>query len=117
MSDFQLDLLPGHRIIPYLAYGRDSGEGTGITTFVSDVNAYPVADHMFDKTDNYRGGVRLEFNRFHATLEQGGTTLRDDQQAYDSTVNYGNSYAALLWPDARLDQSGAGLRHPRQQHL
>jgi hypothetical protein len=92
MSDFQLDLFPGHRIIPYLAYGRDSGEGTGITTFESDVNSYPVADHMFDKTDNYRGGVRLEFNRFHVTLEQGGTTLRDDQQAYDSTVNYGNNY-------------------------
>jgi len=90
MSDFQLDLFPGHRIIPYLAYGRDSGEGTGITTFESGLNAYPVADHTFDKTDNYRGGVRLEFNRFHVTLEQGGTTLRDDQQAYDSTVNYGN---------------------------
>jgi len=92
MSEFQLDLLPGHRIMPFLAYGRDSGGGTGITTFVSDVNEYPVADHMFDKTDNYRGGVRLEFNRFHATLEQGGTTLRDDQQAYDSTLNYGNNY-------------------------
>jgi hypothetical protein len=92
MSDFQLDLLPGHRIMPYIAYGRDSGQGTGITTFESDVNTYPVADRMFDKTDNYRGGVRLEFNRFHATLEQGGTTLRDDQQAYDSTLNYGNNY-------------------------
>jgi hypothetical protein len=91
MSDFQLDLFPGHRIIPYLAYGRDSGQGTGITTFVSDVNQYPVADRMFDKTDNYRGGVRLEFNRFHVTLEQGGTTLRDDQQAYDSTLNAGNN--------------------------
>jgi hypothetical protein len=92
MSDFQLDLLPGHRIIPYLAYGRDSGEGTGITTFVSDVNEYPVADQAFDKTDNFRGGIRLEFNNFHVTLEQGGTTLRDNQQAYDSTVNYGNNY-------------------------
>jgi hypothetical protein len=92
MSDFQLDLFPGHRIVPYLAYGRDSGQGTGITTFVSDVNQYPVADRMFDKTDNYRGGVRLEFNRFHVTLEQGGTTLRDDQQAYDSTLNAGNNY-------------------------
>jgi hypothetical protein len=92
MSDFQLDLFPTHRIVPYLAYGRDSGAGTGITTFESDVNEYPVADHMFDKTDNYRGGVRLEFNHFHATLEQGGTTLRDDQQSYDSTVNYGNNY-------------------------
>ena len=92
MSDFQLDLLPGHRIIPFLAYGRDSGQGTGITTFVSDVNQYPIADRMYDKTDNYRGGVRLEFNRFHVTLEQGGTTLRDDQQAYDSTYNGGNNY-------------------------
>jgi len=92
MSDFTLDLLPGHRIIPFFAYGRDSGDGTGITTFVSDINEYPVADHSYDKTDNYRGGVRLEFNRFHATLEQGGTTLRNDQQVYDSTVNYGNNY-------------------------
>ncbi len=92
MSDFQLDLRPGHRIIPYLAYGRDSGQGTGITTFVSQPNEYPVTDQMFDKTDNYRGGVRLEFNRFHVTLEQGGTTLRDDQQAYFSGSNAGNSY-------------------------
>ena len=91
MSDFQLDLRPGHRIIPYLAYGRDSGEGTGLTNFVSDFNEYPVADHMFDKTDNYRGGVRLEFNRFHVTLEQGGTTLRDDQQAYASGYGAGNN--------------------------
>lgn len=90
MGDFQLDLRPGHRIIPYLAYSRDAGEGTGITTFVSDVNVYPVADRMFDKTDNYRGGVRLEFNRFHVTLEQGGTTLRDDQEAYNSASNPGN---------------------------
>ncbi len=92
MSDFQLDLLPGRHVMPYLAYGRDSGEGTGITTFETDINQYPVADRMFDKTDNYRGGARLEFNRWHVTLEQGGTTLRDDQQAYDSTVNYGNNY-------------------------
>ena len=92
MADFQLDLLPGHRIIPFLAYGRDSGQGTGITNFVSDVNAYPVTDNMFDKTDNYRGGVRLEFNHWHATLEQGGTTLRDDQEAYFSGFNAGNVY-------------------------
>jgi hypothetical protein len=92
MGDFQLDLRPGHRIIPFLAYGRDSGQGTGITNFVSDVNAYPVTDNMFDKTDNYRGGVRLEFNRWHATLEQGGTTLRDDQEAYFSGFNAGNVY-------------------------
>jgi hypothetical protein len=91
MSDFQLDLLPGHRIIPFLAFGRDSGRGTGISTFVSDVNQYPVADRTFDKTDNYRGGVRVELNRLHVTLEQGGTTLRDDQQAYVSSFTAGNN--------------------------
>jgi hypothetical protein len=91
MSDFLLDLRPGHRIIPFLAYGRDSGRGTGISSFVSDVNQYPVADRTFDKTDNYRGGVRVELNRFHVTLEQGGTTLRDDQQAYVSSFTAGNN--------------------------
>ncbi len=104
MSDLQLDLFPGHRIMPYLAYGRDSGGGTGITTFESDVNQYPVADRIFDKTDNYRGGVRLEFDRWHMTLEQGGTTLRDDQEAYDSTVSYGNNYQPYFGQTLNLNQ-------------
>ena len=91
MSDFQLDLLPGKRIMPYLAYGRDSGQGTGITTFETGNNEYPVSDNMFDKTDNYRAGVHLEFNRWHVTLEQGGTTLREDQDAYLSGFNAGNN--------------------------
>ena len=91
MSDFQLDLFPGHRIVPYFAYGRDSGHGTGITTFETDANEYPVYDSLFDKTDNYRAGVHLEFNRYHITLEQGGATLREDQQANTSTFNAGNN--------------------------
>jgi hypothetical protein len=102
MSDFQLDLLPGHRIIPYLAYGRDSGSGTGITGFETDANSYPVNNNMFDKTDNFRGGVRLEFNRFHATLEQGGTTLRDDQNAYISTTGVGNRSSLFLGQQLEL---------------
>ena len=93
MADFQLDLRPASRIIPYLAYSRNSGSGTGITTFQTDNNEYPVADNLFDKTDNYRGGVRFEFNRFHATLEQGGTTLRENQDAYESSFNAGNNWA------------------------
>ena len=102
MSDFQLDLFPGKRIIPYLAYGRDSGTGNGITTFETDSNSYPVANNMFDKTDNFRGGVRLEFNRFHLTLEQGGTTLRDDQDIYTSTPGIGNRSTLLLGQQLEL---------------
>ena len=104
MSDFQLDLLPGKQIMPYLAYSRDSGEGTGITTFETDNNEYPVSDNMFDKTDNYRGGVHLEFNRWHVTLEQGGTMLREDQQAYASSLNSGNNTAPFF--GQQLDLTG-----------
>ncbi|MFN7998718.1 MAG: hypothetical protein U0Q18_34160 [Bryobacteraceae bacterium] len=112
MSDFQLDLFPGRRIVPYLAYSRDSGRGTGTTTFQTDANDYPVFDRMFDKTDNYRGGVRLEFNRFHVTLEQGGTTLRDDQQVFTDTP--GTGYRTTLFLGQQLDltnlQQAYGIR-------
>ncbi len=90
MANVELELLPGKWIVPYLAYSRDSGFGNGITDFVSDANEYPVANHLRDKTDNFRGGVRLELKRLHVTLEQGGTTFKDDQQAFTSDQNTGN---------------------------
>ncbi len=104
ISVLQLDLLPGNRFMPYLAYGRDSGQGTGIATFETDNNEYPVSDNMFDKTDNYRAGVHLEFNRWHVTLEQGGTTLREDQQAYMSGFSAGNNTAPFF--GQQLDLTG-----------
>jgi hypothetical protein len=85
MSSFELDLLPGNWIVPYLAYDRNSGSGNGITTFVTDGNEYPLPDRIRDRTSSYRGGVRLELRRFHVTLEQGGTTFRDDQQVFSSS--------------------------------
>ena len=91
MSDFELELMPGKWIVPYLAYSRDSGFGRGITDFVNGVNSYPVADRPRDKTDNYRGGVRIELRKFHATLEQGGTKFKDDQDVFTSQTNLGNS--------------------------
>ena len=91
MSDFELELLPGKRIVPYLAYSRDSDFGRGITGFVNQsANEYPVANHLRDKTDNFRGGVRIEMRRFHVTLEQGGSTFKDDQQVFTSQQNFGN---------------------------
>ena len=71
---FRLDLLPGNWIVPYLAYDRDSGTGTGVTTFVTDANEFPVPNTMNDLTNLYRGGVRFELKPFHVTLEAG----RDD---------------------------------------
>ncbi len=94
--DLQLDLLPGARITPYLGYTRNSGSGSGLTDFVMDQNEYPVRNFLGDKTDEFRGGVRLEFNRFHVTLEQGGQTFKDDQHATNSQFTYGNRLTPVL---------------------
>ena len=47
---------------------------------------------LHDLTNLYRGGVRFELRRFHATLEEGGTTFKDDQSVYQNpgSTNYGN---------------------------
>jgi len=102
MSDFELELMPGKWIVPYLAYSRDSGFGRGITDFVSDANEYPVADRPRDKTDNYRGGVRIELRKFHATLEQGGTKFKDDQDVFTSQTNLGNSPTSFFGEQLNL---------------
>jgi hypothetical protein len=92
LGSFQLDLLPGNWFIPYFAYDHDSGSGTGATTFVTDGNEFPVPNTLRDQTNLYRGGVRFELRRFHATLEQGGTTFKDDQSVFQNpgSVNFGN---------------------------
>ncbi|MBZ5636347.1 MAG: hypothetical protein LAO55_24740 [Acidobacteriia bacterium] len=92
LASFQLDLLPGNWFIPYLAYDRDSGAGTGATTFVTDANEFPVPNTLRDSTNLYRGGIRFELRRFHATLEQGGTTFKNDQNVFQipGSVNFGN---------------------------
>jgi hypothetical protein len=93
MSSFELDLRPGSWLIPYLAYDRNSESGNGITTFVTDANEYPLPQRIHDSAGNYRGGIRFELPRFHVTLEQGGTTFRDDQQVFTSSSarNSGNN--------------------------
>jgi hypothetical protein len=95
-TDVQLDLLPGKWFTPYLAYGRNSQDGRGITIFETDRNQYPVANAFTDRTDNYRGGVRLEFGRYHVTLEQGGTTYKEDQGVSDTQTVAGNVTGLFL---------------------
>lgn len=76
LASMHLDLRPGSNIIPYIVYERSSGYGRGVTTFVSDANEYAVPNRIRDSNDTYRGGLRFEFARFHATGEVGGSTLR-----------------------------------------
>ena len=54
--------------------------------FVANADEYPVASLTRDSTENYRAGVRIELSRFHAKLEQGGTTFKDDQQLNAGTA-------------------------------
>ena len=93
----QLDLRPASRIIPYLAYERSSGYGRGVTTFVAEANEYAVPNRIRDGNDTYRGGIRLEYRRFHATGEIGRTAFKDDQQVFESSVrNPGNRETLFL---------------------
>jgi hypothetical protein len=103
MANFNLELRPGARIVPYVSYTRDSGHGRGITSFVSDANEYPVATHPRDKNDDFRGGVRLMLKRLHVTLEEGGTRFKDDQNVFTSDHNSGNRGTPVLGQQLFLD--------------
>ena len=90
-ASVSLDLLPGNWIQPYFALDHDSGSGTGETTFVTDANEFPVPNQLHDATNLYRAGVHIERQRFHVTLEEGGTTFTDDQSLFQpSGTNVGN---------------------------
>jgi hypothetical protein len=109
----ELDLFPGTRIVPYLSYMRDWDSGTGITDFVNGPNnEYPVNNLVRDKTDNFRGGVRIEMNKWHLTLEQGGTTFKDDQQVYLDQSTTGGRTAPYLGQTLDLSslQQAYGIR-------
>jgi hypothetical protein len=98
MGSFNLDLLPTNWIIPYLGYDSNSGSGTGATAFVTDANQFPLPNTLYDRTNLYRGGVRIELRRFHATLEEGGTTFKDNQSVFQNprSTNNGNVSTPVL---------------------
>ena len=102
-TDIQLDLLPNKWITPYLGFSRNTQFGRGITDFQSDVNNYPVGSVYSDQTNNYRAGVRMEMGRYHVTLEQGGTTFKDDQGAADIGPNPGNFTGLYFGQTLSLD--------------
>src|SRR5204862_1961837 len=96
LAAFSLDLLPGNWFTPYVAFDHDSADGTGATAFVTGGNEYGVPTRLRDSANLYRGGVRFELRRFHATLEQGGTTFKDDQSLFDNGRNAGNVLSPVL---------------------
>jgi hypothetical protein len=88
--DNDLTLFPGGRIIPYLSYSRNSDTGSGISTLVAEGNEYPLRNIVQWSMNELRGGIRFEMKRWHATIEQGGTNFRDDQNVYSTEKLLGN---------------------------
>ena len=110
---FGLDLRPASHIVPYLAYDRNSGQGTGVSTWVQDIaNDYAVPTQFRDGTQNYRGGVRFEYSRFHVTLEEGWTRFKDDESAYDAVPLTGARTSTLLGTALQMTnlQQAYGIR-------
>lgn len=113
MFSGSIDFLPGAHFVPFLAFDYNSGNGTGIETWAQQQNnEFPVPYTLRDSTNNYRGGVRIEYSRFHLTLAEGGTTYKDDDAAYDSTIQYGDRTAPLLGQTLYLNglQQAYGIR-------
>jgi hypothetical protein len=94
-ASFELDLFPASRIIPYLAYDHYSVGGGGIDDWVVGAsNNFPVPFVTNSKTNNYRGGVNIELNRFHLTLEQGGSTFREDDSTNFTGTSFGDNLSS-----------------------
>lgn len=103
LIDTELEYRPGARLSGYLGFYHGSGFGRGVTTFVTDGNEFPVGTRLRDATDSYRGGLRLNLVKWNLTLEQGGTTFKDDQQvSFGGAVNPGNRRVPLLGQDILL---------------
>lgn len=88
--DNELQLFPGTRITPYVAYTRNTDYGHGITTLVVTNNNYPMFNQVRWGQDTYRGGIRADFGRSHLTVEHGATTFKDDQQVTLTEPQQGN---------------------------
>ena len=92
-----LQLFPGRHLMPYLVFEHNSADGHGVETWVQEANnEFAVPMLLRDSTNNYRGGIRFEYNRWHITLEQGGTTYKNDDQASFNGVNYCDRTTPIL---------------------
>jgi hypothetical protein len=94
--DVLLEVHTNKWITPYLGFNHNEQDGRGITDFHTDENEYPVASLSSDQTNTYRAGVRMEMGAYHLTLEEGGTTFKEDQGASDSQTNPGNLIGTFL---------------------
>jgi hypothetical protein len=83
LGSYNLELFPSKQFTPYFSFERDSSSGRGVSSFSdSFANEYAVPDTTSDRTSLYRGGLRIAFRGIHATVEEGGTKYREDQNVF-----------------------------------
>lgn len=93
----ELVLFPGYWIQPYVAYERNTQFGTGISTLVeSTQNNYPLVNQVRWGQNTFRGGVRVELRKFHATFEEGATAFKDDEGLYSNGPSLGDRTSPYL---------------------
>jgi hypothetical protein len=109
IGSYALELLPGNWLVPYVAYDRDANSGTGVMAFIQNSNEYAVPMSLSDRTNLYRGGIRFELRRFHATIEEGGTMFTSSQSLYQSpgATNPGNSNTPIFGQTLDLTSAAA----------
>ena len=95
-SDLKLELRRGSRLVPYFGWTHDKGSGRGLSSFVVDSNEYSVSGTLKDRTDLFRGGLRLETSKWHWALEQGGSTFKQDDMQFNIEPNRGNRSGPFL---------------------
>jgi hypothetical protein len=95
-SNVEVEFFPGRRFVPFFTYSRDWAKGRGVLPYFTEGNEYPIPVALKDRTDEYRGGVRIHFDKFHLTLEQGGIQFIDAQEAGYAEFNPGNNTASLF---------------------
>lgn len=89
-GEFEFEFKPKAAISPFFAWSAASGLGAGLTHFVLTGNEYPVAGRLEDRTDLFRGGVKLTARRAHAVIEQGGLRFRQNDSWLQTQPNPGD---------------------------
>lgn len=103
--DADLTLRPRKTISPFFDVYKAEGFGRGTTIYRTDGNEFPVATDLDDDLISVRGGVKLNFNRWNLTLEQGRTDFSDDQEvSYQGDTLSGNRSTLFLGRELTLDQ-------------
>lgn len=87
-ANAELEITPWTHIIPYVGFENSSGSGRGVSLYVpSLLNEYPVPTDLSDSQRTFREGVKLEYSRFHVTVEAGQSHIKDDQRLYEDAPN------------------------------